>query len=86
MVDFQSRDTRRGIDGEDDNGDASDDGPGGEAETREVETGATPGEAFGYAVVTVAADRTVSADPPGEAVVSTLEAAGAAGRGGRLDA
>lgn len=83
MVDFQSRDTRRGVDDE-----PGDDGEPGEPEDESSEAppaagdetaDAEQGDAHsdrGYAVVTVTADRTVDDDPPGEAAVEEVRAAG----------
>lgn len=95
MVDFQSRDTKRGIDdAADDSTEESGTDSTDEAETPSEET-ATAGDstaadstegtrqsetvaedydqdAVTYAVVTVAADRTLSADPTGDAIVDAI--------------
>lgn len=68
MVDFQSRDTRRGID------DAEDD------ETAEpdptAETTAHVEETAGFAVVSVAREPSIEDDPVGDAAVTAIESAG----------
>lgn len=98
MVDFQSRDTNRGLDDEDED----DAGATADAEIESDEAGEeTPPEpdadrplvdetadetagdpddpeGMGYAVVTVAAGRTLDEDEAGAAVVDALEAAGEA--------
>lgn len=78
MVDFQSRDTRRGIE-DDANSDeqATNSAEEGDSLSRTVEdeTASEP-DAIAYAVVTVTDERTVETDSTGEAVVAAIEAAG----------
>lgn len=97
MVDFQSRDTKRGIDDDEDADDSTDE-PGDDSTDKakpDSEETATAGDstaadstedtrqsqtvtedydqdAVTYAVVTVAADRTLSEDPTGDAVVDAI--------------
>jgi len=89
MVDFQSRDTSRGFDDEDDEND-----PDGTEEAHGDESGddeshderdhdghdhdhhAHDVESLGAAVVTVSSSRSLSDDPAGDAVVAAFEAAG----------
>lgn len=93
MVDFQSRDTRRGPDDDEDETEEATDT---ETENRDQESetpsgpdvdrtadGETAGNSdgpggMGYAVVTVAAGRTLEEDDAGGAVVDALEGAGEA--------
>jgi molybdenum cofactor biosynthesis protein B len=92
MVDFQKRDTRRGLRSDDD----EDDEPDAESEEQEAsgdadaEPDAVEGdelheteeyteldpESLGTAVVTVSSTRSLSDDPAGDAVVAAMEAAG----------
>ncbi len=91
MVDFQSRDTRRGL-GDDDE-DEAEEATDTETEERDRESETSPGpdadrtgtdetagepaaDRMEYAVVTVAAGRTLSEDDAGAAVVEALEGAG----------
>jgi molybdenum cofactor biosynthesis protein B len=84
MVDFQSRDTRRSVDDEDSEDDPGsetateqegDEGPPPSDESRDGGTEQYP-ERFAYAVVTVAADRTVEEDTVGTTVVDAVEGTG----------
>lgn len=87
MVDFQSRDTRRGTDDADEDEEESvatssdgDTGIGGsdfsDAQTATTVDPSTP-EGMTYAVVSVSDDRTVDQDPPGDAVVTAIDESGA---------
>ncbi|WP_276279334.1 MogA/MoaB family molybdenum cofactor biosynthesis protein [Halorussus caseinilyticus] len=92
MVDFQSRDTRRGRDDEDDEDDRdsppsdSDDGGGhddstghdGSDDHQHADHGhhAHDVDSLGAAVVTVSSSRSLSEDPAGDAIVAGLEDAG----------
>ncbi|WP_135828293.1 MogA/MoaB family molybdenum cofactor biosynthesis protein [Halorussus halobius] len=86
MVDFQSRDTRRGRDDGDD-----EDDPGESEATTEPDTAGSDGhddggatddhhahdvDSLGVAVVTVSSSRSLSDDPSGDVVVAGLEDAG----------
>jgi len=85
MVDFQSRDTRRGgdEDGEDEPPDASDDGGEHEEHGHGHENGHDQSdhhhhdvEAVGAAVLTVSSTRSLDDDPGGDAVVEAFEVDG----------
>jgi molybdenum cofactor biosynthesis protein B len=86
MVDFQSRDTRRGHSDETDDDDdseeeeteqAEDDASGTEAASEAVQYETDADEsAFSYAVVTVTNDGTLDSDPAGDAVVERIKSAG----------
>ncbi|USZ67269.1 molybdopterin-binding protein [Halorussus salilacus] len=87
MVDFQSRDTRRGNDDEESQRE-SESAPetepdheeghdhGGEGDHADHDHHAHDVESLGAAVVTVSSSRSLSDDPSGDAVVAGLEAAG----------
>lgn len=88
MVDFQSRDTKRGVDAppSDDDPDADEAAAGGEStpadgsagerdrQSRTV-SGDVHRDALAYAVVTVAPDRTLDDDPAGDAVADAIAGA-----------
>ena len=91
MVDFQSRDTRRGLDDEDDSTESRDSAESRATdhdEGRDHEEGHDHGErdqddhhshdvdSLGAAVVTVSSSRSLSNDPAGDVVGSALEGAG----------
>lgn len=87
MVDFQSRDTRRGHSDETDEDDesegeeepeqAEDDASGTEAASEAVQYETDADEStFSYAVVTVTNDGTLDSDPGGDAVVEGIQSAG----------
>jgi molybdenum cofactor biosynthesis protein B len=90
MVDFQSRDTRRSVEDEDNGDDPasetttdhenSEETPGADGqatveEPNDAETAQYP-ETFTYAVVTVATDRTIEEDTVGTTVVDAIEGTG----------
>lgn len=68
MVDFQSRDTRRGFDDAEDD-DAAEPDP-------TTETPAHDEQTAGFAVVSVARDPSIEDDPAGDAAVTAIESAG----------
>jgi len=87
MVDFQSRDTNRGFDDEDDaesepddaaeaRGEETDDGESGGDHAHDHDHHAHDVESLGAAVVTVSSSRSLSDDPAGDAVVAAFEDAG----------
>jgi len=90
MVDFQSRDTRRGRDdGDDEDDPGTEDAPSESADSgRDDGTGHDPSgettddhhardlDSLGVAVVTVSSSRSLSDDPSGDVVVAGLEAEG----------
>lgn len=74
MVDFQSRDTRKDerVDDESDTEEEMTD----DEEVVAQSEGTAPAEEPGYAIVTVATNRTLSSDQPGAAVERAIQAAG----------
>jgi len=89
MVDFQSRDTRRGTDDEEDEADppeetategatteTPDEGEAGDSTAETAAEQETYPETFTYAVVTIAGDRSVEEDAAGNAVVDAIEGTG----------
>lgn len=89
MVDFQSRDTRRSTREDDESdaettdeqsGEADEDESAEETSARDAESieydADTGGDTLGYAVVTVAADGSLDADPVGDAAVDVIERVG----------
>jgi molybdenum cofactor biosynthesis protein B len=91
MVDFQSRDTRRGHDSDAEEGETEDPETAGEddqedttesetvdggADTETVEAGSEETAGVAYAIVTVAAGRTLEEDDTGGTVIEALERAG----------
>lgn len=77
MVDFQSRDTRRGP-ADADEGETDEDAgaPSGDGSATAAADESAPEAETGYAVVSVAREPTIDDDPAGEAAVAAIEAAG----------